>query len=428
MKKILSIILMLTLALVLFSCSNSECYTCVDKSGDGKCDVCGSSMNDCKHVDKDFNDKCDACGKDMPVGPCEECVDEDLDGLCDVCGEIVDYYEPCEECEDEDEDGICDICGEEIEEEPEAECKVHVDVNKDSKCDKCGETIKSDDKPTDDTCKHTDTNKDGKCDKCKETVPVDPCKKHVDANKDGKCDVCKENMPVEACNDHVDANEDGKCDKCSATIESGPGSGSGSSITDPIQMIIDMYKALAPTKVETETTKSWGKYILVDTSVLRVGKIDGDDVSVYEFTETTLDSIESGAGVAINPPYSTVSHIWEYHSTLGRREDGGKWNKTGDDFTPSVGANALNITAKTVSDVQIDEEERTVSFIVLKKNTKSVFGTEIGSNVSVVISYSDADITEVNISYSVMDDDDLPEISVNVNIKYDYAIQQITID
>ncbi len=69
LRKIVLLLLSLTLMFGLFACGGSDpCTECTDSDGDGKCDVCGGK------VEKE---------------PCTECTDSDGDGKCDVCGEDV---------------------------------------------------------------------------------------------------------------------------------------------------------------------------------------------------------------------------------------------------------------------------------------------------------------------------------------------------
>ncbi len=65
LRKILLLILSLTLMFGLFACGTEPCTEHTDENGDGKCDVCGEKV-------------------DTP--PCETCVDSDGDGKCDECG------------------------------------------------------------------------------------------------------------------------------------------------------------------------------------------------------------------------------------------------------------------------------------------------------------------------------------------------------
>ena len=268
MKKIISLLLVLSCAVALFACTDGECVKCVDRIKDGKCDVCGQRVVCDFCVDFDASGKCDVCERNMIpcdiADPDEECVDEDpKDAICDFCGVFV----PCEVCEDvapqdnicdicrepvdcnphvdDDKNAKCDVCGETIECEThvdkspanakcdicgaKVECKTHVDKDpKNARCDVCGEDIACsthvDKSPKDAKCDvcgeavecktHVDKNPaDAKCDVCGESVT---CKTHKDTSpKDGKCDVCGVDV---ACKTHVDANKNGKCDVCGAEV------------------------------------------------------------------------------------------------------------------------------------------------------------------------------------------------------------------
>ena len=377
MKKILSIVLVAVLCLALFACG--ECTNHVDANPkDAKCDNCGVAVKCAKCVDKKpLDGKCDVCGKAVE---CDECFDDDLDGECDVCGEYVE----CEECVDEDpRDGECDVCGEYV------ECNVCIDENpKDARCDVCGEPV--------------------------------ACTVCVDENKNAKCDVCGKAVACAICSDK-DGN--GKCDVCGKAVEV-----LGS---EAITNILAMYNAIAPSKVVTNSTQKFGEYEFSPiTSTLVVGSVDGASVAIYEYTKTTIREVTDGSGIEIVGPFLTESHKLEYSAKLGLRTDGGKWNIAGEDFTPVVGANAFNFTAATVSEMIENKDDKTYSFVVLKKNTQAVFGEKIDADVTVVITHSGADITGVDISYTVENskNDDHPEIEVWIGCSYSYETQEITLD
>ena len=84
MKRIIAIILTLTLAFALFSCG--ECTEHVDANKDAKCDECGAAVACATCVDENKDAKCDVCGKAVA---CAVCVDADKNGKCDVCGNSV---------------------------------------------------------------------------------------------------------------------------------------------------------------------------------------------------------------------------------------------------------------------------------------------------------------------------------------------------
>ena len=133
MKKILILILILSLSLLtLFSCG-------------GKCT---------EHIDSDGNLKCDKCEADLPK---PECTDHKYDNNCDKT------------CNNEG----CDYT---------REVGDHTDSNNDGLCDSCTATV------TPPVCTHTDTNTDGKCDSCGDNIVV--CEGHSDDNVDNKCDTC----------------------------------------------------------------------------------------------------------------------------------------------------------------------------------------------------------------------------------------------
>ena len=213
---------------------------------------------------------------------------------------------------------------------------------------------------------------------------------------------------------------------CAFTLFScGDGDTAVATLTD----ITDMYNAISPSMVVTETTRSFGTYTLTNKSTLKVGTVDGASVAVYEYSNQQLRDIESGSGSEILDALETITGIREYHEELGYRENGGKWDANGEDFTPETGATALNLTEETVKDFTYNEETKTYTFNVLAADTEAVFGMEIESDVAVTITRSAADIVGLTLAYATKnaDNKDHPEIRIVIKVSYYYESQTITI-
>ena len=69
-----------------------------DKNGDGKCDVCGKTIEVVctNHVDANADGKCDVCGATVSTNPnkCNKHIDRDGDGKCDNCGAVIESSVP----------------------------------------------------------------------------------------------------------------------------------------------------------------------------------------------------------------------------------------------------------------------------------------------------------------------------------------------
>ena len=69
-----------------------------DKTGDGKCDVCGKTIaTQCTdHVDANGDGKCDVCGATVSTNPnkCNKHIDRNGDGKCDNCGTVIESSVP----------------------------------------------------------------------------------------------------------------------------------------------------------------------------------------------------------------------------------------------------------------------------------------------------------------------------------------------
>ena len=221
MRKVIAMLLLLAMAVSVFSACGSICFNHVDVNHDGACDNCESVM-EIVHDDADGNHICDGCGVCLQhvdskhVGECDNCGadmdivhnDADTNGLCDGCGACMGHKDEnhdgfCDACEaattfkheDANNDGVCDGC---------LECISHRDANNDNICDNCDEEIV----PECDV--HTDGDHNGRCDVCKAVVDV----VHEDADHSGRCDTCNAKMDVV----HEDSQHDGKCDVCDAPV------------------------------------------------------------------------------------------------------------------------------------------------------------------------------------------------------------------
>lgn len=95
MKKariLLAILLVLCAIVGLCSCGDEKCTMHTDSDGDGKCDKCGTIIEE--------------------EPPCTNHTDANGDGKCDTCGAAIEDDTPCTEHTDANGDGKCDICGE----------------------------------------------------------------------------------------------------------------------------------------------------------------------------------------------------------------------------------------------------------------------------------------------------------------------------
>ena len=205
--------------------------------------------------------------------------------------------------------------------------------------------------------------------------------------------------------------------------------GDGESTAASLKEINDMYNAITPSMVETVTTRNFGDYSLESKGTLKVGSSGAFAVAVYEYSYQQLRDIESGSGAEVLDVIETVTGIREYHEELGYRENGGKWDENGEDFTPETGAIALNLTEATVQDFKYDKETKTYTFTVLADNTEAVFGQKIESDVAVTITRTAADIVGVKLAYAIKSKNkDHPEMQITVQASYFYETQTITIN
>ncbi len=197
-----------------------------------------------------------------------------------------------------------------------------------------------------------------------------------------------------------------------------------------IDEINSMYNAVSPSRVEVTATKAFGNYAFKTVSTLVTGEVDGFAVTTFNQTVDKPNELDENVGSVILGAIKAEEFSWVYHEDLGYRENGGKWDLEAADPTPETGAIALNISADTVDEFNNDEDNKTVTFIVVPENSEEVFGYELPSDASVTIVHSGADIVSIKIEYVETDsDNDMhPDITVTIEAKYSYVAQQVSFD
>lgn len=199
---------------------------------------------------------------------------------------------------------------------------------------------------------------------------------------------------------------------------------------DPIETLNAMYKASAPTKVETATTQVLGSITLTGTSTLKTGKIDGKIATTYTYSYQELRAIEDGLA-AVEKPWIEVSGTKEYLEDKGVRINGGSWDDEGFNFAASAGSIIVNITKDNVTDFVVDDAAKKITFKVSADKTAEVFGEDnaIDADVSVTVTHDGAVVTSTTLSYTVEStEDEYPDAVVTIKVDYTYDLEEITID
>lgn len=262
-------------------------------------------------------------------------------------------------------------------------------------------------------------------------TPEVPACVHIDLNGDGNCERCFQRF---ACGgDHTDMNGDLLCDWCRAEIEP---EGPIDVAADDVDTLNQKYSAMAPTMVVTTSSQSFGSYSLTGSSVFKMGKVDGYKAAVFYNSYQQLRDLESGSGSEIVDMIETVTETWEYSEDLGYRENGGKWDPYGYDFTPNAGDIAIKLNRNNIKDFNNDKVNNKVTFKVEASKVKAVFGESLTSHknytiegdVEVTITYSVADITGIKIEYTAKNskNKDHPTVDVVIAAEYSYKTQIIT--
>lgn len=193
-----------------------------------------------------------------------------------------------------------------------------------------------------------------------------------------------------------------------------------------------VYGAIAPTKIVTTTTEELGKYTLTGEAIFITGTVDGQYAAVYTYRQQKLRDIDSGAATDdITTYWVETTGKLEYLADKGLRIDGGKWDETGEDFSPEAGKYALNITKKTITELKEDALTNTITFTIPKDSTEAVFGegNAIEADVYVTVTHDGGAVTGVVITYTVETDiEKYPDMVVTIKADYSYDPETPTID
>ena len=192
------------------------------------------------------------------------------------------------------------------------------------------------------------------------------------------------------------------------------------------EKIIAMYGRSTPTRSETVVTYTFAGKTLRDTTTLMKGKIDGKlEAAILDQVTQKLRTVADGSNASILGEIEETKTYKEYLEGQGVRTNGGAWDSSESNFAPSEGSITLKINDAVI--VNVKENGNTITFVIAKENTKSVFGKEIGANVSVALKHDGASIVEIKLDYIEPAVSDLPEMEVSIVVNYYYGLQNITI-
>jgi hypothetical protein len=193
---------------------------------------------------------------------------------------------------------------------------------------------------------------------------------------------------------------------------------------NPIDLFNSIYNMSEPTKVSTTVVETHGIHTLNASYVYTRGQVDGKTATQYVAVYDKFETVDGGISDIITGPIVTVTESKEYVDGNGVRVNGGEWKK-GDDFAASKGAVVLNITEELLPDYSYFEN--VFAATVSEDNTEAVFGVAIGADVELEIETNGVVVTAVTIKYTIEEDGDYPEITVEMRTEYSYDIQAITL-
>ena len=201
--------------------------------------------------------------------------------------------------------------------------------------------------------------------------------------------------------------------------------------TSDIDTIKAAYGRSYPHRIEVTSTQQFGSQSLNSSTTLVRGTV-GSDYAAKKITNLErLRSIEDGSGIDVYGPVETIKEELWYIASLGISSDKGEtWDAEGENFFPEKGTFALNLNPDLMSDIVY--EDGTMSFKVLKANSKAFFGadTSITDDASVTIVTAGGTVNEVKISWVKPENiaSGVEMTTVTLRAVYIYDQQKVTFD
>ena len=197
-----------------------------------------------------------------------------------------------------------------------------------------------------------------------------------------------------------------------------------------VDAVGEMFKNSKPTKTVITTSQAFGNTVLSGNYVMQTGLIDGKAATVYTATYQELLSVEEGgASNLVQGDIVTRTETREYLEGKGVRENGGSWNKSGENFALETGPVSLNLSSEYIK--TFTYESHLLRCAVAAANTAEVLGLaeDLSTDVSIEIVDDGASVTSVVISYAIPADaaSSVDETTVSIKAEYYYDLQKIEI-
>lgn len=197
-----------------------------------------------------------------------------------------------------------------------------------------------------------------------------------------------------------------------------------------VDAVGEMFKNSKPTKTVITTSQAFGNTVLSGNYVMQTGLVDGKAATVYTATYQELLSVEEGgASNLVQGDIVTRTETREYLEGKGVRENGGSWNKSGENFALETGPVSLNLSSEYIK--TFTYENHLLRCAVAAANTAEVLGLaeDLSTDVSIEIVDDGASVTSVVISYAIPADaaSGVDETTVSIKAEYYYDLQKIEI-
>ena len=212
-----------------------------------------------------------------------------------------------------------------------------------------------------------------------------------------------------------------------------------------VAKVAKMYEVSQPTKVVATTKQVLVKDILeLNCSYEMVtGYINGAPAYTFESSTESIRTVEEGGkNDEVKPIKVPTTVLEEYIEGFGLRVsttvDGqtavGNWDNNPELETKSIGKGKMAINLKDKYVKNVEYEDGVLSFTIPSSKVSTVLGKTyakyISGDVKVVITNDGAQITSIELEYTIAGDtgSHVVDSKMYVKVEYSYDIEKITID
>lgn len=202
-----------------------------------------------------------------------------------------------------------------------------------------------------------------------------------------------------------------------------------------------MLRASTPTKSVVTATETFSKNVLTSVTTLATGTtVEGLEASVLEIKKQTLNDAD---GTTLELVGESVTEHWYLEGRGLSTNKGRKWDANGTNFAPKENALRLYLNEEFIDSYEYDEATETLVLNVTWEYASDVLAYflptadyALEQDVKITITAAADRVTGITIEYFIESDEigdittsvEIPKITVVVDAKYTYDIEEITFD